>query len=276
MDRFTEMESKMDDNYISTELQKFSITDSAIAELKDSYIHLLINGVGDKNGYANVKNARAHMKSVRLDVEKKRKDLKEDSLKFGRAVDKEAKRITTLLMEVESHLEAQMTTIDKEIARLEREEHEAKMKKVQDRVSSLSRVGAHIDLAVVSKMNDEDFTTLLNSSTEQFNEQQRIIKANTDKLKELSSHELPSLQEKKTYPHLNFENCGEGMNIAPYNSGLVYSETEISTLGEFCQYLLISLKRDHANILEYMIEGSPKKIRNFYTLKGDKLCQTQF
>lgn len=110
--------------HIETELAKFTITDAAISQMKKEYMPLNINGIDDKEGYAIVHAARMVVKGKRVEVEKTRKVLKEDTLIFGRAVDGEAKRITALLGSIESYLLGQQAAVDKEKARIKEEEAE--------------------------------------------------------------------------------------------------------------------------------------------------------
>jgi len=94
----------INDQYIATQLKQFNLTDSAIAELQVRSKGLTINGVEDTKGYNEVKSARIVVKTHRVDVDKRRKELTEDALKYQRAINSEAKRITELLAPIEKHL----------------------------------------------------------------------------------------------------------------------------------------------------------------------------
>lgn len=124
---------------VSRELKRFSVSDSAIAKMAEDYLPLKINGVDDANGLKTVHKARMVVKGLRVEVEKTRKFLKEDSVKYGRAVDAEARRITALLEPIESHLEREeeAVVIAKERARKAEEEAarakaEAEAKAIRD------------------------------------------------------------------------------------------------------------------------------------------------
>ena len=117
----------MDTELIKTELAKYSITDAAIAELQKSYLTLEIAGINDKEGAALVGKARRDIKSKRCDVEAKRKELKADSLAYGRAVDSEAKRITDELLKIENHLESEEKKISDELCRIENEKYQHRL-----------------------------------------------------------------------------------------------------------------------------------------------------
>lgn len=97
------------------ELAKVSVTDQALAELRTQYQGLTIMGTGDKDGYKAVQQGLSHVKKIRTSVEARRKELKAPALEFGRAIDKEAKRITAALMPLEWHLRSQKEAIDEAI-----------------------------------------------------------------------------------------------------------------------------------------------------------------
>jgi len=118
----------LDKTVITNELDKFQegfITPLPvlIEDLGKKYMTLKINGLEDKDGYSVVHQARMTMKDLRVRIEKKRKELKEDSLAYGRAIDGEAKRINSLIEPIENYLTAQEEEIDKtkEQIRLENE-----------------------------------------------------------------------------------------------------------------------------------------------------------
>ena len=65
------------------------------------------------------------MRTARTDVEKRRKELKQDALDYGRLVDSTAKRITERLEAIEGPLKANKELIDAENERIKREKEEA-------------------------------------------------------------------------------------------------------------------------------------------------------
>ena len=168
----------MNEEIINKELEKFTVTDAAISEIKQKYSGLIISGIDDKEGYKIVSDARKFVKSKRVEVEKKRKELKEDSLKFGRAIDSEARRITGELSPIEHSLSQTQKLIDDELAeikkkkaddeRIKREQEEkAKLDKAQKRLDALSRVGDNnLPILAAMSMSDESFDARLKLETE--------------------------------------------------------------------------------------------------------------
>ncbi len=103
---------------------RYSITDATIAEMSAKYMGLIVKDPTDEAGFAAAHNARTIVKGKRIEVEKKRVELKADALKYGRAVDAEAKRIKALLQPIEEHLIAQEKIVTDEKDRKEREAQE--------------------------------------------------------------------------------------------------------------------------------------------------------
>lgn len=103
---------------IESKLREFSISDAAIAKMAEDFLPLVIAGIDDADGFKKVHDARMIVKSKRVEVEKVRKALKEDALKYGRLVDGEAKRITELLDPIETHLKQQEDTYNAEKERI--------------------------------------------------------------------------------------------------------------------------------------------------------------
>lgn len=101
-----------------SQLQSFSVSDAAIAEMAEQYMPLTIAGVNDSAGFKQVHEARMVVKSRRVEVEKVRKALKADALEYGRKVDAEAKRLTGLLEPIEFHLESEEKRIQDEKERI--------------------------------------------------------------------------------------------------------------------------------------------------------------
>ncbi len=102
---------------ISTEIQKFQITDAAIGMLADHYLKLRIASPDDKPGRSAVRTARLDIKNRRVSVEKTGKELRAEANAYNKAVITEEKRIIELLAPIEMHLiaeEERITTLEKQ------------------------------------------------------------------------------------------------------------------------------------------------------------------
>lgn len=206
------------------ELSK-QLTNEAIAELSKKYMVLKINGLEDKAGYDTVHRARMDVKNRRVAVEHKRKELKEDALRFGKAVDAEANRIKALLEPIESHLEAEQTAIDQEKARIAAEKARIEQERVQGRVNRLFAMGCRFDgqmfflpfgsisegfkvpQAMVKAANDEQFETICaelqklvdaeNARLAEIERQRKEEEARLAKIKEEQEAEARRLKEEQ-------------------------------------------------------------------------------
>lgn len=129
------------DELITTELQKYNDIIPKVEELKKEYLPLKIASIEDKEGYEVVKNALKFMIGKRHDIEDKRKELKADSLKFGKAVDEKAKEIQAMIAPIEEHLKAEKDKIDLEIKTIKEAEEKAIQEKQFKRHNRLFEMG---------------------------------------------------------------------------------------------------------------------------------------
>lgn len=142
---------------IKQELTKFDVVIPAVNELAQEFMPLKIESIEDKDGYAQVSKALKFVISKRTAVEEKRKELKADSLAFGRAVDARAKEITAMLSPIEEHLKNEKAKIDAEIERIKQEEEKRKQEVINSRSRRL------FDLGVVMNMTEFIWTSKLSN-----------------------------------------------------------------------------------------------------------------
>jgi hypothetical protein len=113
------------DDYIAQAVNELAVVDGkqkideAITGLQQQYGSLTVQGLNDRVAYIAAADGAKLVKKLRTGIEAKRKELNEFPLKFQRAVNAEAKRITELLQPIEAHLKTQ-------VDRFEKAEEEAK------------------------------------------------------------------------------------------------------------------------------------------------------
>ena len=100
------------------------------------------------------REARIALKGIRVNAENKRKELKEKSLREGKAIDGIANVIKALVVPIEEHLEKQEKFA-------ETVEAERKMKMVKDRILKLSEYVQDVTFYNLKEMSDESFEKLL-------------------------------------------------------------------------------------------------------------------
>jgi predicted nucleic acid-binding Zn-ribbon protein len=198
---------------ISNELKKFDSVIPAIDEYKAKFLPLKINGIEDEEGYKVVADGLKIIVGRRVAVENKRKELKADSLSFGRAVDARAKEITEMLSPIELHLKKVKEDIDLEFAKIEQKKKEAAQAEISRKHFALIDCGMHLvgnEYTWRSKVNnteetlvdvnlelmsDDDFNTYL-SSIEELNKKDKDILEEQERKAEQQRKELELEQER--------------------------------------------------------------------------------
>lgn len=155
-------------------LSRFRQQDAAIAKMKSEYTLLTVKDINDARGLKLVHAARMEVKNCRVAVEKLRKELKADSLEYGRKVDAEAKRITAMIEPIETHLEEQEAIVTREKERL-RAEAEAKRKAIlDDRISKLLAMDCVVNPSILEVMSPASFAELLAEAINKKAEKDRL------------------------------------------------------------------------------------------------------
>lgn len=116
----------------------YDVQRELITQIADEYMPLTVSGIDDKAGLEAVHKARMEVKNLRVRIEKRRKQLKAESLEYGRQVDSAAKELTDLLTPIETHLENEEAIVAREKARLEREAEGKRQAMIRERFNCLS------------------------------------------------------------------------------------------------------------------------------------------
>ena len=144
-----------------TRLVEYNITDAAIAEMKSIYMSLSITDIEDKEQFDSVRSARMTVKGKRVEVEKRRKELKADALAYGKLVDTEAKRITGKLEPIENHLDREERKVTDEQKRVKEIADRLEREMIDRRMESLSSFGDNRPFFEVAAMDDGTFELIL-------------------------------------------------------------------------------------------------------------------
>ena len=111
------MEISRVDAAIDHAVSEIAKTDAAIEQVREDYLSLIVSSPQDQAGYQSAETALKKMVRIRTTVEKTRKALKADSVRYGKAVDGEAKRIREAIEPIEEHLKTQCDIVRLEEAR---------------------------------------------------------------------------------------------------------------------------------------------------------------
>lgn len=110
---------------ISQELVKANVTEAIIADLKERYLPLKINGIEDKETYLIVKEARKECKALRILAKKICEKGREEAVATQKAWISKQNDVTGRIGEVEDYLEKQENDYEAQVAK-EKEERKRK------------------------------------------------------------------------------------------------------------------------------------------------------
>jgi len=114
-------------------LVKYDVDEAVLAATRERCATLTAD---TPQGYEEVRVAIAALRTTRTGIEKKRVELKADALRFGRDVDSEAKRLTTLVSKIEDPLIEKKRAIDDEKDRVKREAEAAKLRAIEAEIEA--------------------------------------------------------------------------------------------------------------------------------------------
>lgn len=172
---------------MNTEAIQYNVDEATIQKLKSDYMSLKVANVRDTASYELCKRARKEVRSHRLAVEERRKELKKDALEYGRRVDSAAKEITAQLTEIEEHLKAQEQIVDDEKERKRLEEFRRREALKKERAAKLQAVNAQFDYESLEEMSDNAFTEMLAEATAAHERLQAERKAEQERLAKLEA-----------------------------------------------------------------------------------------
>lgn len=133
------------------------------AEWETKAKSIQVTSKNDTKQMFQAKEARMALKRIRVDSEHKRKELKEQSLREGKAIDGVANIIKALVVPIEEHLEKK----EKFVALLEAKEKEELAQKREEELEKYEIETEHYDLVNMSQIG---FTQLLSSSRKVYEE----------------------------------------------------------------------------------------------------------
>lgn len=127
----------------------FSVTDAAIAKLRDKYKEVPAD-LTIKENYEIVKEANSALRTYRTDVERRRKELKAGALKYGRLVDSTAKKLTEQLLLIEEPFSTAKKNHDTAVEIAKREAALAEEKRVDGIADKIAGVKALVESNILS------------------------------------------------------------------------------------------------------------------------------
>jgi len=206
------------DAAINYAVEKLSESDAVIAQIKAEYMQITVESPQDQAGFETASTALKRMSRLRIDVEKTRKELKKDSVRYGKTVDGEAKRIQSEIEPIETHLKTQADVVRLEQKRLEIVEENRRREEIREWISRLNEIGAPVNPDALNVMSREDFKWhFLTAKSEadkrteeraEFKKQQAELQAERD---ELAAHDA-------TWSYLRTQ-AGNPLIVLPTGAG---------------------------------------------------------
>lgn len=138
IDPENEIQTLSTEDYLKQDLKKYNLPDAKINQLKKDYAGL---SVIDNQTLESAKKARQEVRSYRISVEAKRKELKAVSMAYGQGVDAEAKRLTALLQEIEEPVDKQIKKFEEIKEQEKAEKRRLFQEKINLRISQLGSAG---------------------------------------------------------------------------------------------------------------------------------------
>lgn len=129
---------------INSELVKENITEKVLANLREKYLPLTINGQDDKEGYLAVSEARKDCKRIRVLAKKICEAGREDAVTIQKAWISKQKEVVDEITKVEDYLEKQEKEYDAEKDRIAAEKKRKHDDQFVERSVELSKYGASL------------------------------------------------------------------------------------------------------------------------------------
>lgn len=152
-------ESGLEPSKTEVLLSKFGNYFSEAKEIAQGAKDIVVTDENDITTMAVAKEKRLDLKRIRVEAEKTRKELKEQSLREGRAIDGIANVIKALIVPVEEHLEAQEKFAERLIAQREADTERNRFNELGKYVDDASVYSLH-----PKNLSDEAFEKLLENS----------------------------------------------------------------------------------------------------------------
>lgn len=136
---------------------KYDITEARVAELREKYEGLTIQGPTDKGGFDLVHEGRMVCKGIRVAIDKRRKHYNAEAIVFQRTVNSKAEETTAPVLLLETSLKAEENRIKKEIAEIKAAKIKEEEDRLQRRVDLLQRFGKQLSIVNLKAMSDDEF-----------------------------------------------------------------------------------------------------------------------
>lgn len=156
-------DSGLQQNKVETLLNSFSLSFQNAKDIVTKARTITVTDESQIELMASARQFRINLKNIRVEVENKRKELKEQSLREGKAIDGIANVIKALIIPIEEHLEKQ-----EKFAEIK--EAERKERAYSDRVEKLSKYVDDVSIYNLRELSEESFISVFNNAKKVYEE----------------------------------------------------------------------------------------------------------
>jgi hypothetical protein len=157
---------------IRTGLQAFENRKTELTTLKGEVEHLKIESLEDKAAIRQVTEARKKLKSVRVEIEKEGKAMRDPLTAISKTISAREKELVDIIEPTEKVLSGQEKWVKDEEARVAREAEEKEKARIQTRINRMSSYGYEIDYNMLISLNDSDFERIVDNARVEYEKEQ--------------------------------------------------------------------------------------------------------
>lgn len=161
------MSSNLPDS-VGSALIVYNYTDEVLALLREQAKDVHLVALDDADSLKKVRDMRIVLKNTRVAIEKKRKELGEDALRYKQRVDAEGKRLIGIIEPQEKRLQDEEDSVQREADRLkalaEKERRERAEKRLRE-VQAVTIPGDAPNFFHIAELSDEKYAETLSALT---------------------------------------------------------------------------------------------------------------
>jgi hypothetical protein len=152
------------------DIEKFDPNKEALQTMVQGMNNLSINSIDDKEGYKAVHEARMELKRTRVQIKKVGKGLRDDAVKFQKAVIAKEKELVAIIEPTEKELESKQRAIDEEKEML------ARKNVLPARKEEFAKIDYEILDEEILRMDDKTYSSFINEKKAEYleKEEQKI------------------------------------------------------------------------------------------------------
>lgn len=183
-------ENQLEVSKVEGLLQQFGQPFLEARQLAAGYAKLVVTDENDTEGMKKARDLRLQLRQVRINAENTRKQLKEDSLREGKAIDGMANIIKAIIVPAEQHLEQQEKFAETLAA-------ERKATRKAERTHELSQYMDNVFIFNLEEMDDDQYAQVLEDAKAKWESKQAAIKAEQEAAEQKRKDDEAAAEKKR-------------------------------------------------------------------------------